>query len=235
MVLDDRARIPGSCGSGAVSQSDRTGRRVGLAIKLGLLLAVLVAANQAGHWIMGELSLTLRPSNEVYVHRLIMTALVIYMLLMALPFVPGVEVGMTMMALFGAKIVPLVYLATVVALMIAFAVGHYIPQRFVLDLLEALRLPRAITLLQRIESLGPAERADFLLQGTSNRWAPFLLRHKHMAVAVALNVPGNAIIGGGGGICLAAGFSGLFSLPAYALTVGLAVAPVPLAMWLTGS
>jgi hypothetical protein len=235
MVLDDRAQIPGSCGSGAVSLSDQAGRRVGLLIKLGVFLAVLVAVNQAGNWIMGELSLTLRPSNEVYFHRLIMTALVIYMLLMALPFVPGVEVGMMMMALFGAKIVPLVYLATVVALVIAFVVGHYIPQRFVLELLEALRLPRAKGLLQSVESLGPAERADFLLQGTSSRWVPFLLKHKHMAVAVALNVPGNAVIGGGGGISVAAGFSGLFSLPAYALTISLAVAPVPIAMWLTGS
>lgn len=218
-----------------MSLSDQAGWRVGLVIKLGVFLAVLIAANQAGNWIMGELGLTLRPSNEVYFHRLLMTALLIYMLLMALPFVPGVEIGMMIMALFGAKIVPLVYLATVVALIIAFVAGRYIPQRFVLELLEALHLPHARALAQRVESLGSTERVDFLLQGTSSRWVPFLLRHRHMAVAVALNVPGNAVIGGGGGISLAAGFSGLFSLPAYALTISLAVAPLPIAMWLTGS
>lgn len=63
---------------------------------------------------------------------------------------------------------------------------------------------------------------------------PFLLRHRHLAIAAALNLPGNAIIGGGGGIGLAAGFSRLVSLPVYVLTVGLAVAPLPLAVWVTG-
>ena len=217
-----------------MNSSDQAGRRVGLVLKLGLFLAVLVAANQAGNWIMGELSLTLRPSNEVYFHRLIMTALIIYVLLMALPFVPGVEIGMTMMALFGAKIVPLVYLATVVALIVPYVAGRYVPHRFVLEVLDALRLRRARALLQRVESLGTRERVDFLLQGTSARWIPFLLRHRHIAVALALNVPGNAVIGGGGGISLAAGISRLFSLPAYALTVSVAVAPVPIAVWLAG-
>lgn len=218
-----------------MSLSEQARRRVGLVIKVGAFLAVLVAANQAGNWIMGELGLTLRPSNEAYFHRLIMTALLIYMLLMALPFVPGVEVGMMMISLFGAKIVPVVYLATVVALVTAFVVGRYIPQRFVLELLDALNLSRARALVQRVESLGSTERVDFLLQGTSSRWVPFLLRHRHMAVAVALNVPGNAVIGGGGGISVAAGLSGLFSLPAFALTISLAVAPLPIAIWLTGS
>ena len=220
--------------SGAVNTINQAGRRVGLVIKLGLFLAVLFAANQAGNWIMGELSLTLRPSNEVYFHWLIMTALIIYVLLMALPFVPGVEIGMTMMALFGAKIVPLVYMATVVALIVAYVAGRYVPHRLVVELLDALYLQRAKALLQRVEPLGPRERVDFLVQGTSTRWIPFLLRHRHMAVALALNVPGNAVMGGGGGISLAAGFSGLFSLPAYALTVSLAVAPLPIAVWLAG-
>lgn len=218
-----------------MNSSNESGRRIGLVIKLGLFLAVLVAANQAGHWIMDELSLTIRPSNEVYLHRLIMTAVVIYVLLTALPFVPGVEVGMMMMALFGAKIVPLVYLATVIALIVAYVVGRYIPREFVLELFDALRLRRARVLLQSVEPLGPKERVDFLLQGASSRWASFLLRHRYMAVAVTLNVPGNAVIGGGGGISLAAGFSGLFSLPTYALTVMFAVAPLPIAVWFTGS
>jgi hypothetical protein len=218
-----------------MSLSGQGGRRVGLVIKLGIFLTVLVAANQAGNWIMGELGLTLRPSNEAYFHWLIMTALVIYMLLMALPFVPGVEVGMMMMSLLGVKIVPLVYLATVVALLMAFVAGRYIPPRLVMELLDALHLPRARALVRRVESLGSTERVEFLLQGTSSRWVPFLLRHRHMAVAVALNIPGNAVIGGGGGISVAAGFSRLFSLPAYALTISLAVAPLPIAIWLTGS
>ena len=217
-----------------MNPSDHAGRGIGLAIRFALFVAVLVAANQAGDWILGELGMTLRPSNEPHLHRLLMTALAIYVLLMALPFVPAIEIGAMLMAMFGAKIVPVVYLATVTALILAYVAGRYIPRRHVLELLDLLRLHRAKALVARIEPLGPKERLDYLLQGTSTRWVPFLLRHRHVAVAVALNVPGNAIIGGGGGISLAAGFSGLFSAPAYALTVSLAVAPVPLAVWLAG-
>jgi hypothetical protein len=60
-----------------------------------------------------------------------------------------------------------------------------------------------------------------------------LLKHRHVAVALALNTPGNIVLGDGGGIVMAAGFSRLFSLPGFAVTVMLAVAPVPLAILLT--
>jgi hypothetical protein len=48
-------------------------------------------------------------------------------------------------------------------------------------------------------------------------------------------VPGNAVIGGGGGIALLAGISGLFTFPRYLAIVSLAVLPVPLTIMLIGS
>ncbi len=208
--------------------------RFGVLIKLTLLAAVLVAASRAGTWVIGELDFFLTPGKEPYVHRAIMTVVVVYVLLMTLPFVPGIELGLVLMVMFGAKIVPLVYLATVLALALAFLMGRFVPHRFVVELLGALRLRRAQKLLTRIEPLTSDERLEFLLQRASTRWVPFLLKHRHLAIAVALNLPGNAIIGGGGGIGLAAGFSRLISLPAYVLTVSLAIAPLPLMVWLTG-
>jgi len=47
-------------------------------------------------------------------------------------------------------------------------------------------------------------------------------------VAAAFNIPGNALIGGGGGIALVAGMSGLFRLPTYILMVAIAISPIPL-------
>ncbi len=208
--------------------------RFGVLIKLTLLAAVLVAASRAGTWVIGELDFFLTPGKEPYVHRAIMTVVVVYVLLMTLPFVPGIELGLVLMVMFGAKIVPLVYLATILALLLAFLMGRFVPHQFVLELLAALRLRRAQKLLTRIEPLTSDERLEFLLQRASTRWVPFLLKHRHLAIAVALNLPGNAIIGGGGGIGLAAGFSRLISLPAYVLTVSLAIAPLPLMVWLTG-
>lgn len=62
---------------------------------------------------------------------------------------------------------------------------------------------------------------------------PRLLRHRYLALAVALNLPGNTLLGGGGGIALMAGLSGLYPMPAYLTTVAIAVAPVPLLVGLS--
>lgn len=208
---------------------------LGLLLKLGLLVVLLVAANQAGDWVVGELGFQVRPSNEPLVHRAIMTAMAVYIVLMALPFVPGVEIGLGLIMMFGAAIVPLVYLATVVGLVLGFLIGRMVPQRTIVEFLGLIRLRRLRDMLLQLEPLGPRDRLAFLLQSADSRWVPFLLRHRFAAVMVLLNLPGNALIGGGGGISFVAGFSRLFSLPAFALTVAVAVAPFPLLLLLTGT
>ena len=66
------------------------------------------------------------------------------------------------------------------------------------------------------------------------RVVPVFLKHRSIAIMVALNVPGNAVIGGGGGIALLAGMSGLFTFPRFLASVSLAALPVPLFVILTG-
>jgi len=203
--------------------------------KLALFVALLVAASYAGNWVNGQLTMELTPSTEPALHRLIMTATTIYVLLMMLPFVPGVEIGLSMMALFGAKIVPLVYSATVAALMLSFLVGRLVPQHVIAETFEVLHLKRAARLLRQLEPLDSDARLQFLLQNTSSRIAPLLLRRRFLALMVALNLSGNSLVGGGGGICLVAGFSRLFTFPKFALAVAVAVSPVPLAMFMMGA
>jgi hypothetical protein len=53
-------------------------------------------------------------------------------------------------------------------------------------------------------------------------------------LAVLVNMPGNAFIGGGGGIFFTAGLSRLFLPTQTVLTIVFAVAPVPLAVWAFG-
>lgn len=204
-------------------------------IKLILFIALLFAAHSAGDWLLNQLNFQLRPSTEPILHRLIMLSMAIYICLMALPFVPGVEIGLALMALLGVKIVPLVYAATVLALILGFMIGRWVPARVIFEILDFLRLERVRALLVELEPLGPQQRLDFLLHRVSVPIVPFLLRHRFLAIAVALNIPGNAIIGGGGGISFVAGLSRLFSLPQYALTVSVAVLPLPIIMLLTGS
>jgi hypothetical protein len=62
-----------------------------------------------------------------------------------------------------------------------------------------------------------------------------LLRFRYLALAVAFNIPGNYLVGGGGGIALMAGVSRLYSVPGFLFTIALSVAPVPLAVLFFGT
>jgi hypothetical protein len=95
-------------------------------------------------------------------------------------------------------------------------------------------MTRAAAFLKSIEKLDGQQRLQVLIEKAPIRFLPFLLRHRYLSLAVALNLPGNFIVGGGGGIALFAGISRLFSVPAFILTVALAVSPVPLAVFLLG-
>jgi hypothetical protein len=57
-----------------------------------------------------------------------------------------------------------------------------------------------------------------------------MLRHRLWALALLINLPGSALIGGGGGICMAIGVSRLVTYPQFLLTTALAVSPLPVAI-----
>jgi len=61
-----------------------------------------------------------------------------------------------------------------------------------------------------------------------------LLKHLYLTIAVVLNLPGNALIGGGGGIGLMVGMSGVVPFYKYLAIVAIAVLPVPLIIYLQG-
>jgi hypothetical protein len=204
-----------------------------LALLVIVIAGVAVVGTRASEWVMAQLDFRLIPSNEPLLHRMLMAAIALYMVLMVLPFCPGIEIGLGLIVLFGAPIVPLVYGATVLALLFAFVIGRFVPPQTIIQILDSLRLHRARDLLRSLEPLNEAGRLAFLQGTTSNRVARALLKHRYVAVALALNTPGNIVLGDGGGIALAAGFSRLFSLPLFILTVMLAVAPLPLAIFLT--
>jgi hypothetical protein len=205
-----------------------------LAWKVALLVCLIVAGKLSGQWVEGRLATHLTPSTEPAVHRALMLAVALYVVLMALPFVPGVEIGLTLIAMFGAKIVPIVYGATVLALFCSFMVGRLLPETAVPRLLDGLRLHRAAAAIRRLEALPREQRLEVLVQNAPSRIVPLLLRHRYLALMVALNIPGNALVGGGGGIGLAAGHSRLFGTGGYLAAIVVAVAPVPLAVIIFG-
>ena len=199
-------------------------------VKILFIAALLVAANLLARDYIMSLEFEVRPGNEDMVHRTIMFSATLYALLLAIPFVPGVEIGLGMIAMLGPPIAFLVYLCTVSGLTLAFVVGRLIPLRVLIHLAHDCHLERTRELLATIAPMDKQQKLEFLIARAPKRVVPFLLRYRYVALAVALNIPGNYLIGGGGGIALFAGISRLFAVPAFLLTIVLAVAPVPLAV-----
>lgn len=204
---------------------------------VALRVALVVAALLALHALLGEavreIAADVLPHDPAALRRWLVLVVALYAVLLALPFVPGVELGLAILAMLGAEAAPYVYAGTVAGLSLAFLCGRLVPLRVLVPAALALRMRRTAALLRRVEGLAPSERLELLLEGRT-RALPWLVRHRHIALAVALNLPGNAFVGGGGGIALAAGMSRIFSPGAFLLTVALAVSPVPILVWALG-
>ncbi|MDX1609870.1 MAG: hypothetical protein R3225_07075 [Halofilum sp. (in: g-proteobacteria)] len=202
---------------------------------LVLYLGLIGGGVAAGRGLTEFAVLDIWPSNEARVHGMIMTATAIYVVSAAVPFVPGAEVGWALIVTLGPDIVPLVYLSMVGALLLAFGIGRLVPARLIAAVFGYVGLARARDLALHMAPLAPEDRLQLLIAAAPRRVVPFLLRHRHLALAVAFNVPGNTLVGGGGGLAFVAGMSGLYRFPDYLLTVVLAIAPVPLLVLVTGS
>lgn len=160
--------------------------------------------------------------------------LLAYALLIAVPFVPGVEVGVTLMLMEGPWIAPWIYGATVIGLTLAFAVGDGLSYPRLHRILADLGLRRACRMIERLQPLGKAERLS-LLERRALGWAkPLVSRFRYVLMAILINLPGSTLIGGGRGLMFLAGFSRLFHTLPMIGTIMLAVAPVPLLFWAFG-
>lgn len=210
--------------------------RIGLLLfRFALLVALIVAASWASHMIRDALDLEIMPRNEQSVHRAVMLGSLAYIILLAIPFVPGAEIGIALLSSFGASIAPLIYAATVVAMMLAFCVGLILPHRMLAKTLRTLRMRKAADLVSRICALPRDERLDVLLEAAPPQIVALALQRRYIALALAVNMPGNVIVGGGGGIMMMAGLSGLFAPLPTLVAILVGVSPVPLAVMLFGA
>ncbi len=210
-------------------------RRWRMLFRVGLVVAFIVCINLFARWLGHQLEIEVRPSNDHMIHGIIIISLVVYTVLIAIPFVPSVEVGWGLMLLLGADLAPLVYLFTVVGLSASYIVGRRVPESRLQTFLEEFSLTRASQLVGKLKTLDTEQRLSLLLARAPAKFIPTLVRHRYLAVAVALNIPGNTVIGGGGGISLVAGMSRLFGFCRFVLTLAVAVAPVPLLIVIFGT
>ena len=201
-----------------------------LALLLLIYALIVVVGSIGGNWIARIFEVDIMASDDPMFVQIILGCFVVYMALMALPFLPGVEIAFAMILMLGPKIVPLVYGATVIALCISFGIGRLVPVRLIIAAFTALGMTRATAMVAELSARAPAERIDYLMSRAPSGWVSWLLHHRLLALAVLFNLPGNALIGGGGGIAMAVGMSGLVSFQRFALTVALATAPLPVAI-----
>ncbi|PWE34212.1 hypothetical protein DDZ14_00390 [Maritimibacter sp. 55A14] len=204
-------------------------------LRIAAIVALAVAIHQATDWLMDQI-VTMPIEYRGPATILLVGALLwCYALLLAIPFVPGVEIGLAVLMAYGAAGAPFVYLATCLGLLLAYCVGRFLPVASLIAVFRDLHMRRACELLSRMEPLdGPARLA--LLRGhLPERLAPAALKWRYLALALLINLPGNAVIGGGGGILLMAGLSRIFLFRSVVLTIVLAVAPVPLAVIIFGA
>jgi hypothetical protein len=133
-----------------------------------------------------------------------------------------------LMATLGPKGVLVTYVSTIIALTLSFGVGRIFPTRLLIAFVRWLNLQRAASLLERFEATPAEHRLTFLATQAPGRLLPNLLGHRYLLLSALLNLPGNALIGGGGGIAMMSGISRLYSFPAYVLVIAVAVLPGPL-------
>lgn len=200
-----------------------------------LYLGILAGGAVFGHEITRALDLRIWSQTEPIMQKTIILALAAYVLTMALPFVPGVEIGLALIAVFGARIVPVVYLATLTALIVSYGVGRLTPQGWLATGFRKIGLSRAAALVNNMGPLDPVARRAHIEAFLPHVLRPWLLRHPAIALIVLLNMPGNSLVGGGGGIALVLGMSRLIPWPTYVLSVVFAVSPVPIAVLIGAS
>lgn len=191
----------------------------------GLCLGLVYGGHRLILFVEQAADLQALAADAMLAHPALFAILVVYVLLLAVPFVPGAELGFFLLLVFGAQIAPIVYLATVLALTLSFSIGALIPPHRLLAAVRALGWTRTADILSR-HTVAPDPEDPPSVTDT-NRWIKRALKHRYVGLGLLLNTPGNTVLGGGGGIAMAAGLSRVFRPGAFVLTVMVAVAPVP--------
>lgn len=218
----------------ATPARSRTNAVLRTGLRLAFIAGFAVAANLGLNFLLGHFQTMSTPGAQLMLTGILVFSLLIYTILMAIPFVPGVEIGLSLLMMQGPSIAPFVFVATFLGLTLAFLVGQYMPFRILHGLFADLGLKSACALLERLKPLNREARLELMRENLPDWLGIPLIRYRYLTVAVALNVPGNAFVGGGGGIALMAGLSRTFDNRVMLIWFALAVSPVPLAVYFFG-
>jgi hypothetical protein len=207
--------------------------------RLIMRLAVIAALAWGGlvlfNWLQAHIADLEDAARARAMTTFVIVSIVAYAAIIAIPFVPAIEIAIALMVMEGSIIAPFVWVATVLGLLFAFGVGRWVSLDWLHGLFRDLRMMRACDMVYRIKTQAPESRLTRLSDRLPRWLAPLATRYRFFMLAILLNVPGNVALGGGGGILMLAGISRLFTPIWTILTVALATAPVPLAVWIMGA
>lgn len=134
---------------------------------------------------------------------------IIYAILLAIPYFPGIEVGFVIMIIFGGKGVISVYIATTIGLLAAFLLGNNMRKNSRVTNRFSQILISEIT--QKIANFSPM-----------------------LALMILLNLPGNIVLGGGGGIAMSYGYYRKLSTFRFIISLLIATSPIPILIGILG-
>jgi hypothetical protein len=182
------------------------------------------------YWVRGELGVAKKLGEMARIEWGLLALIaggMLYILLLSLPFVPGIELGLLLMCIFGKEGIVFVYLSTVAGLNLAFLMGRWLPKKRIACWLEKLRSSRSCAdYSDGIEEM--IEQSKFGRKFRRHWLGSYVLKYRYLSIAVLFNLPGNSLLGGGGGISLVCGTSRHIAWNRFLLTVVLATSPVPL-------
>jgi len=200
-----------------------------LALAIGIFVIFATQGHEAFVWLEAAAQKTRTPG-------MLATLCVIYAVLLAIPGVPGLEVGLVMMGVYHEVGIVAVWLCTIAGLNLSFFAGRKLPKAKVAGWLRP-KNPGDETLVDG--TLGGGDSMTLLLK--KNRVGRAVLRwtgppggwRRYVLIAFLLNMPGNFVIGGGGGIGLFCGTSEDIKWPMFLATTVVAAAAIP-AMFYAG-
>jgi hypothetical protein len=195
------------------------------------ILAIAYCVHLLMNWLILKSEVMSSRSQTFMLTSIIAAMLLAYAVLISVPFVPGIEIGVSLILIRGPEIVPYVFAETVAVLAVAYFAGQFIRTSWLLKIFLVRGLKRPADFLQEIQAIPTHQRIDLMCERLPDWLGPHLVKWRYVLLAVLVNIPGNALIGGGGGICLMAGLSRVFTPLATVVTILIAVAPVPLMVW----
>ena len=195
---------------------------------------LLLGGHLGGTWLEGQIDLESTNGHQAVLRYAVWAGVLLYVLLLAIPFVPGMEISLGLLAALGRDIAPLIYAASIVSLTLSFLIGQLLPLTAIASVFRFIGLERAEELIHQLAPLSSKQRLALLLSAAPKRFVAKLIKYRYLAIVILFNIPGNAIVGGGGGIALLAGTSGVFSAVPFIMAVAIAVLPLPLLAYTIG-